>query len=174
MKHKAKTSTSSSPNKGKGKGGKGKEKIEPKSDSSGIDLRECPLSLPEFATADHNKLIPRYSSGILNHLVLRLKIFKPFLVLKRSEQDGIGFEDVDTLQIELEALLSATVVRKLRLKEEIKILSNLERYKGQGKSHKRVRSHLTHSIIVQSEILSICFLYCCDQDDMVLRCQVFK
>ena len=47
-------------------------------------------------------------------------------------------EDIDTLQLELEALLSATVVRKMTIKEETKILNNLERYKGQGKLSKRV------------------------------------
>lgn len=86
-----------------------------------MDLRDCPLRLPEFAgNNDHYKLVPRYSS-----------------VLKRSEQDGIGLEDVDTLQLELEALLSATVVRKITLKDEVKVLNNLERYKGQSKSSKR-------------------------------------
>ena len=61
-----------------------------------------------------------------------------FLVLRRSEHDGIGLEDVDTLQLELEALLSATVVRKITLKEETKVVTNLEKYKSGGKLHKRV------------------------------------
>jgi hypothetical protein len=30
-------------------------------------------------------------------------------------------------------------VRKMTLKEEIKILNNIEKYKGQGRSFKRVR-----------------------------------
>jgi hypothetical protein len=68
---------------------------------------------------------------------LNFNIF--FLVLRRSEQDGVGLEDIDALQLELEALLSATVVRKMTLKEEIKILNNIEKYKGQGRSFKRVR-----------------------------------
>ena len=59
-------------------------------------------------------------------------------VLRRNEHDGIGLEDVDTLQLELEALLSATVVRKVTLKEEIKVISNIEKYKSGGKLHKRV------------------------------------
>ena len=61
-----------------------------------------------------------------------------YLVLRRSEHDGIGLEDVDTLQLELEALLSATVVRKFTLKEETKVLNNIEKYKSGGKLHKRV------------------------------------
>ena len=28
-----------------------------------IDLKDCPLRLPEFADADHAKLVPRYTSG---------------------------------------------------------------------------------------------------------------
>ena len=83
-------------------------------------MSDVPLSLPEFANG--STVNPkRYSS-----------------VLQRSEQDGIGFEDVDTLQLELEALLSATVVRKLTLKEEIKVLANVDRYKGTNKSYKKV------------------------------------
>ena len=88
--------------------------------SKDLDLSDVPLSLPEFANgATVNP--KRYSS-----------------VLQRSEQDGIGFEDVDTLQLELEALLSATVVRKLTLRDEIKVLANVERYKGTNKSYKKV------------------------------------
>ena len=60
------------------------------------------------------------------------------LVLRRSENDGIGFEDVDTLQLELEALLSATVVRKFTLKDESKVISNIEKYKSGGKLYKKV------------------------------------
>jgi hypothetical protein len=66
-------------------------------------------------------------------------------VLRRNEQDGVGLEDIDALQLELEALLSATVVRKMTLKEEVKILNNIEKYKGQGKSYKRVRLLLLSS-----------------------------
>ena len=58
--------------------------------------------------------------------------------MRRSEHDGIGLEDVDTLQLELEALLSATVVRKFTLKEETKVVNNIEKYKSGGKLHKRV------------------------------------
>lgn len=37
---------------------------------------------------------------------------------------------MDTLQLELEAMLSASVVRKEALKEDIKILANIDKYKG--------------------------------------------
>lgn len=114
MKHKAKSSSAASPPKGKGKG---KEKS---SGGETVDVKDTPLRLPEFTGVDHAKVVPRFTS-----------------VLRRSEQDGIGMEDIDTLQLELEALLSSTVVRKMTLKEEIKVLSNLEKYKGQSKLHKK-------------------------------------
>ena len=73
--------------------------------------------------------------------------------MRRSEHDGIGLEDVDTLQLELEALLSATVVRKFTLKEETKVLNNIEKYKSGGKLHKRVNIFCDYE---KSEILT-CF-----------------
>lgn len=119
MKHKARASGGSPSKVGKGKGGKGGQRDRAASNEQDLDLSDVPLSLPEFANgATVNP--KRYSS-----------------VLQRSEQDGIGFEDVDTLQLELEALLSATVVRKLTLRDEIKVLANVERYKGTNKSYKK-------------------------------------
>jgi hypothetical protein len=66
------------------------------------------------------------------------------LVLCRAESDGVGMEDVETLQVELEAMLAAAVVKKRAIAEEVKILQGLEKYKGTsaaaGKSaNKRVR-----------------------------------
>ena len=114
MKHKK--PTIASPPKGKGKG----------KDKSGsgetIDLKDLNFVLPEFANGDHAKICPRYSS-----------------VLKRSEHDGIGMEDIDTLQMELEALLSSTVVRKMTLKDEVKVLCEAEKYRG--KYGKRVKNY---------------------------------
>ena len=79
---------SSSPSKGKGDRGKGKGltdsaasgtsklglKDKDRRDSGAIgadkeirgdsvDLKDCPLRLPEFADVDHGKLVPRYTSG---------------------------------------------------------------------------------------------------------------
>jgi len=117
MKHKARGSGGSPSKAGKGKGRQSERASA--SYEQDLDLSDVPLSLPEFANG--STVNPkRYSS-----------------VVQRSEADGIGFEDVDTLQVELEALLSATVVRKVTLKEEIKVLANVERYKGQSKGHKR-------------------------------------
>lgn len=118
MKHK-KNSFASSPPKGKGKG---KDKSTLGNSGETVDLKDLPIRLPEFANGDHAKVVPRYSA-----------------VLKRSEQDGIGMEDIDTLQMELEAMLSSVVVRKMTLKEEVQVLSEAEKYKGSGKFNKRVR-----------------------------------
>ena len=61
-------------------------------------------------------------------------------VLRRSESDGVGMEDLDTLQMELEAMLAAVVVKKNTLKEEVKVVQNIEKFKGSGKNQgKRVR-----------------------------------
>ena len=172
-----------SPSKGKGDRGKGKGSLDSNGSGSNkisikdkerrdslamgadkelrgdsIDLKDCPLRLPEFANVDHGKLVPRYTSGkdmassdrvnilelkICNSNLRRIYYFYiTFIVLRRSEHDGIGLEDVDTLQLELEALLSATVVRKFTLKEETKVVINLEKYKSGGKLHKRVILHI--------------------------------
>ena len=91
MKHtksKSSNSLSSPPSKGKGDKGKGKGSVDSsiassiktgskekdRRDSAGnssekelrgdsIDLKDCPLRLPEFANLDHAKLVPRYTSG---------------------------------------------------------------------------------------------------------------
>ena len=57
-----------------------------------------------------------------------LNIFYPFL----------GMEDIDALQMELEAMLSSTVVRKMTLKEELDVLFDIDKYKGRGKLNRKV------------------------------------
>ena len=109
MKHKKSASGAGATSPPKGKG-KGKEKA----GGDTIDLSDFPINLAEFANGDQSKFVPRYSS-----------------VLKRNEQDGVGMEDIDALQMELEAMLSSTVVRKLALKEEYEVLQDFDRFKGQ-------------------------------------------
>lgn len=58
-------------------------------------------------------------------------------MLKRTEDNGIGLEDIDTLQFELEAMLAAAVMRKTALKKESNILNHAEKYRGSGKNSKR-------------------------------------
>ncbi|KFV53784.1 Transcriptional adapter 3, partial [Gavia stellata] len=50
------------------------------------ELKDCPLQFHDFKSVDHVKVCPRYTA-----------------VLARSEDDGIGIEELDTLQLELEA-----------------------------------------------------------------------
>ncbi|CAB4058504.1 TADA3 [Lepeophtheirus salmonis] len=92
-----------------------------------IDLQDLSaLSFPDFGLSvldgQSQKVLPRYSA-----------------ILKRQNEDAIGLEDLDALQLELEALLTRVFLRKLSLKDELKILSNLEKYKGQPQQqpHKR-------------------------------------
>ena len=47
-------------------------------------------------------------------------------------------EDIDALQMELEAMLSSTVVRKITLKEELDVLFDIDKYKGRGKLNRKV------------------------------------
>ncbi|XP_001605876.1 transcriptional adapter 3-B [Nasonia vitripennis] len=64
---------------------------------------------PVIKMIDNSKVLPRYSS-----------------VLQRNTEDGINMEDLDTLQLELEMLLSSVVVRSRMLQEEIASLSASE------------------------------------------------
>ncbi len=46
------------------------------------------------------------------------------VVLQRSESDGVGLEDTDILQTELETLLSSVAKRMRQLESEIQFLNN--------------------------------------------------
>ncbi|KAJ8675388.1 hypothetical protein QAD02_011174 [Eretmocerus hayati] len=66
-------------------------------------------TLPVIKMIDNSKFLPRYCS-----------------ILQRSPEEGINMEDLDTLQLELEMLLSSVVVRYRMLQEEIANLSASE------------------------------------------------
>ena len=66
-------------------------------------------ALPVIKMIDNSKVLPRYYS-----------------VLQRSAEEGVNMEDLDTLQLELEMLLSSVVVRSRMLQEEIASLSASE------------------------------------------------
>lgn len=70
---------------------------------------ETAMSLSILKIADNSRLLPRYSS-----------------ILQRNAEEGVGMEDLDTLQLELEMLLSSVVVRHRMLQEEITNLSSAE------------------------------------------------
>jgi transcriptional adapter 3 len=91
------TKAKQSPKKGGGKlkeYGKGNNSKIKGSDSSDPSGKECVLSFPLLKIVDNDRMLPRYSA-----------------ILNRTEDDGVGMEDLDALQLELEALLSAVVVR---------------------------------------------------------------
>lgn len=77
-----------------------------------------PTSQVILKTVD-SKQLPKYTS-----------------ILKRTPEEGVGMDDLDTLQLELETLLSAVVVRHRNLQEEISNLSAEERRDRRSKSGK--------------------------------------
>lgn len=90
------------------------------------ELKDCPpLKYYDFKPVEHVKLCPRYTA-----------------VLGRSEDDGIGIEELDTLQLELETLLSSASRRLRALEEQRQVTWN----------------HLRVHMMVKPQILS-CFLF---------------
>ncbi|KAM8868693.1 transcriptional adapter 3 isoform 3-T3 [Synchiropus picturatus] len=78
------------------------------------ELKDCPpLKYYDFKPVEHVKVCPRYTA-----------------VLGRSEDDGIGIEELDTLQLELETLLSAASRRLRALDEQRQILTDWQDKKG--------------------------------------------
>ncbi|KAM6126363.1 LOW QUALITY PROTEIN: transcriptional adapter 3 [Phoenicopterus ruber ruber] len=77
------------------------------------ELKDCPLQFHDFKSVDHVKVCPRYTA-----------------VLARSEDDGIGIEELDTLQLELETLLSSASRRLRVLEAETQILTDWQDKKG--------------------------------------------
>ncbi|XP_070533893.1 transcriptional adapter 3-like [Ptychodera flava] len=67
--------------------------------------KECPLQFHDFRPVDHVKMCPRYSA-----------------VIQRTEDEGIGIEELDTLQLELETLLAAASRRMRQLEAETQVL----------------------------------------------------
>lgn len=79
------------------------------------ELKDCPpLKYYDFKPVEHGKLCPRYTA-----------------VLSRSDDDGIGIEELDTLQLELETLLSSAN-RRLRALEEQRQVTRGEKFYGKG------------------------------------------
>lgn len=68
-----------------------------------------------------------------------------FLVLRRPKEEGVGVEDLDRLQIELEMLLSNVVLRQRTLHSEIEQMSTVEetRFKRTNVSVSRTVSIVT-------------------------------
>ncbi|XP_043932307.1 transcriptional adapter 3-like [Protopterus annectens] len=88
------------------------------------DLKDCPLQFHDFKSVDHQKLCPRYTA-----------------VQSRSEDDGIGIEELDTLQLELETLLSSANRRLRILEAETQILTDWQDKKGDKRFLKLNKEH---------------------------------
>ena len=56
----------------------------------------------------------------------------PVLVLQREESEGIGIEELDTLQLELETLLASVSRRMRQLESETKVLVDWQEKKDVG------------------------------------------
>ncbi|KAJ8257880.1 hypothetical protein GJAV_G00190730 [Gymnothorax javanicus] len=78
------------------------------------ELKDCPaLKYYDFKPVEHGRVCPRYTA-----------------VLGRSDDDGIGIEELDTLQLELETLLSSATRRLRALEEQRQILTDWQDKKG--------------------------------------------
>ena len=106
---KQKKSIIQTPTKGKG-GGKGSSSKGGKSEA--VDIKDCPLELKSFDSVD-SASAPNY-----------------FNTLKKPASEDIGLEDLDSLQLELENILSSCVIRRQYYKDESEVLAHLDKYKG--------------------------------------------
>ncbi|XP_069499355.1 transcriptional adapter 3 [Ambystoma mexicanum] len=88
------------------------------------ELKDCPLQFHDFKSVDHIKVCPRYTA-----------------VLSRCEDDGIGIEELDTLQLELETLLSSASRRLRVLEAETQILTDWQDKKGDRRFLKLGKEH---------------------------------
>ena len=93
------------------------------------------LSFPDISSYDHLKNCPRYtSSKDLNLFSINLigvnKLIW-FKVLNRPDGDGVGIEEMDSLQMEIEALLVDSMQRTRNLKMELMILDELNNDKNE-------------------------------------------
>ena len=74
-----------------------------------ISLKDCPLSLEKAHEADVSKLAVHLKEGA----------------------EMIGLDDLSNLQFSLEAALVTTVMRKVNLRDELDILLNIDKHKGE-------------------------------------------
>ncbi|XP_070789614.1 transcriptional adapter 3 isoform X3 [Pituophis catenifer annectens] len=99
------------------------------------ELKDCPLQFHDFKSVDHLKVCPRYTA-----------------VLARSEDDGIGIEELDTLQLELETLLSSASRRLRVLETETQILTDWQDKKGDRRFLKIGKDHEVGPSIKHSKL----------------------
>jgi len=92
---------------------------------------EVPEPTSQFLlkTVDNSRHLPRYTS-----------------ILKRTAEEGVVMDDLDTLQLELETLLSAVVVRHRTLQDEIASLFSVEERKDRRSKSSKSLSLLDKKI----------------------------
>jgi len=88
--------------KGKGKGAERSSSSVEKVAAVEVKEERISIQFPDMTPIDHARLCPRYTA-----------------VLSRTTDDGIGIDEVDTLQTELETLLAAAAKRMRHLESEI-------------------------------------------------------
>src|SRR2546423_379337 len=102
----------------KGKGGK-------KGRDSSED--ECPLQFLDFEPLDTARNCPRFSA-----------------IVNRSEEEGVGLEDLDAIQTEIEMMLVNVTRRSIAIESEVEALVNWQesqvRPRDRHKEHHRHRS----------------------------------
>ncbi|KAK3101407.1 hypothetical protein FSP39_003347 [Pinctada imbricata] len=69
--------------------------------------KECPLQFPDLEPVNHERDCPKYTT-----------------ILSRTEDDGIGLEELDSIQGDLETLLASAGLRLKQLENEKQILVN--------------------------------------------------
>lgn len=78
--------------------------------------KDCPLMYPDLEPIDHVTQCPKYTA-----------------ILARSEEDGIGLEELDSVQSDLETLLANAGKRLKQLENEVQILQNWQEKNGNVK-----------------------------------------
>ncbi|KYN15169.1 PREDICTED: transcriptional adapter 3 [Trachymyrmex cornetzi] len=93
------------------------------------EIPESTTSQFLLKTVDNSRHLPRYTS-----------------ILKRTAEEGVVMDDLDTLQLELETLLSAVVVRHRTLQDEIASLFSAEERKDRRSKSSKSLSLLDKKI----------------------------
>ncbi|MCL4139501.1 UNVERIFIED_CONTAM: hypothetical protein GTU68_021530, partial [Idotea baltica] len=74
-----------------------------------LDLKDCPLTLPDVTPLDHTKSLLRYHA--------------------LAGGEGVSMEELDALQLELELLLSSILVRQMAFSSQIEVIQQMEKGK---------------------------------------------
>lgn len=90
------------------------------------ETKDCPLQFPDLKPVDHTKACPLYAA-----------------VLSRSADEGIGGDEIDGLQAELETLLASAGKRLKLLEKEITTLNSWQDKKDKKPTSGKVENNTT-------------------------------